>query len=522
VRRTCRGWRPRGRRSLRSRRGQVSAIATLFGLLIVVSFISASLLELPTQKAQVEFAHQLQVEDQLEILQQNVLAAAANPSLQLPVTNPVRLGSDPIPPFSPAALGSIAAQIAPNTGTSLGLNLIAATPPAWHTGTPCPTQGNGNQTCSGNGVGPVLYYNQSGSNIRLSPGMNGCGTNGCGLFYNISGNNDSIVWSTTGNNVGAINFVIVGNNDTFYADYSGTCTNHRTVNATFYGNYDAFQLNVSGCSNGAGVAAQANFVSISADGAVCPSGNPSHDRLLPPQFTGGVSGTTMNVTWFGTSIVGSNPNPHLVNLGNNDIFKFQNVSTAFYLCAFTTLLNLPFNAFNGILVHLYNQYLPSADIIYQDGAVIQGTASGSLMLSPPNFTISRTSAGLLRANLMLMQLTGGFPTTTGSSTTPVETQILSESTYVLQNGTNGNIRVRLPFVLNITTAYPQAWLNYFQPSANSSQATYSLFPSGATCMTVPSSYCTAPPGGVLANIKVPVSSLVQVVRITIVVVKVGL
>ncbi len=89
-----RAWRRRGRRA------QVSAIATLFGLLLVVTFIGNYLTTvLPGQMSSNDLNHGLLVEDQvgrLATLLRNEVSADA---VGAQITQPVSLGSSGEPPF---------------------------------------------------------------------------------------------------------------------------------------------------------------------------------------------------------------------------------------------------------------------------------------------------------------------------------------------------------------------------------------------------------------------------------------
>ncbi|HEV2449785.1 MAG TPA: hypothetical protein VGU43_05175, partial [Thermoplasmata archaeon] len=54
------------RRRIRSRRAQVSAVGTVLGLLLVTTYIAGYLATtLPSQMQELEFEHELQVENQL-------------------------------------------------------------------------------------------------------------------------------------------------------------------------------------------------------------------------------------------------------------------------------------------------------------------------------------------------------------------------------------------------------------------------------------------------------------------------
>ena len=120
-------WKTLRQRRGRARRGQVSAVATVFGLLIVVTFISNFLLlQLPGEEASNEYDHLLQVENQIASLQAILLTQVRQPSFLYTLTAPVTLGSQGVPPFGPPATSSLYLQ-PDSLNTSLtvpGLNAL--------------------------------------------------------------------------------------------------------------------------------------------------------------------------------------------------------------------------------------------------------------------------------------------------------------------------------------------------------------------------------------------------------------
>jgi len=81
----------------------VAAVATLLGLLLVVSFIANYLsTQLPNQMAVNDLNHNLLVENQLARLDALLETTSANYATGAQLTQPVSLGSDAVPPFAPA------------------------------------------------------------------------------------------------------------------------------------------------------------------------------------------------------------------------------------------------------------------------------------------------------------------------------------------------------------------------------------------------------------------------------------
>jgi hypothetical protein len=101
---TVNPWKTLRQRRGRARKGQVSAIATIFGLLLVVTFISNFiLLQLPGEEASNEYAHVLLVENQLATLQGVLFAQSRVAAGPYTLTAPVSLGAQGVPPFGEAS-----------------------------------------------------------------------------------------------------------------------------------------------------------------------------------------------------------------------------------------------------------------------------------------------------------------------------------------------------------------------------------------------------------------------------------
>ncbi len=92
---THRAWR------LRRRKAQVSAVATILGLLLVVTFIANYIsTTLPNQMAVNDLNHEILVENQLGRLQSSLVAASSTGKVGVEVSQPLTLGSAGAPPFA--------------------------------------------------------------------------------------------------------------------------------------------------------------------------------------------------------------------------------------------------------------------------------------------------------------------------------------------------------------------------------------------------------------------------------------
>ena len=130
TRRTShRNWRRRGRRA------QVAAVATLLGLLLVVTFIANYLsTQLPNQMLSNDLNHEIAVENQLGRLSELLEAASNANNVGAQLTQPLSLGSDGVPPFAPPDTSYLSGPVngswAQINYTTIGAsgNTVVATP----------------------------------------------------------------------------------------------------------------------------------------------------------------------------------------------------------------------------------------------------------------------------------------------------------------------------------------------------------------------------------------------------------
>jgi hypothetical protein len=480
-------------RRRRAHKAQVAAVATILALLLVVTFISNYLLtQLPSQETAAEFDHVLQVENQLARFQATVLAEADQPNLGLALSSPVTLGSQSVPPFGPAASGAISPEAASiSTQTSYSLADIAYAPPTWNFGSSCLTGGNG--SCSGNGhidTWNITNVNNTAFTVTIHGNSNS-------LQYNITGSNDTIAVDWTGGDTGYVNVIVNGSYDTVTFNKGGSDTTSPILNFFFYGQHDTFNFNPSGSHSSAG-GMTLDVVFIGELGLLCPYGNASGSDRVGTLASGG-SNLNMTVTWW--NFVGYRSGPttgaYPGGSGSNETLHWENL-TGVVACAFTKpyISNYQTAYGEGLLVHLYNRYVAQTDVAYDQGAVIERQVGGEpIMLSPPKFTTG-TFAGGLSASLTLVNILSNFSTDAGLTTAAITSQVVSVHRLVMFSGVTQNILFS-PFWLNISTAYPQAWMTFFAGHAN-------VFPSGATCSSsvviLPPYTCANPPAGVSVTV----------------------
>lgn len=497
-------WRTIRQRGRRARRGQVSAVATVLGLLLVVTFISNFIiLQIPQQVSQVELAHVLQVEDQMSRLQATVLAQGSQGASPLALISPITLGSQPYPPFVPAAAGSIASE---------GSSISAATSyveaqlryafPSWNNGSACLFGGAGQCASNGN----VNYWNITAQNhtnlhIKITGGNNA-------LQYNLSANNDTIAIDWTGKDTTFVNIIINGSNDAVWFNKSGSDNVAPIANFFFFGQYDTFNYDPAG-----GGSQGSTNVSVEFVGSVshfCPASNLSntdHVGVLGPAPKGAF--IKVNVTWWNS--VGYLSGPTSTNYPGGAI-PLQTVNwvnqSGFHLCAFqqADISHVQSQFLNGLTVHLFNRFAPGTDIAYDGGAVIADQIGGTpVMVNPPKISFTPISGGI-SGSITLVNLVGNPGTVGGIATTAVSTRVVSVSVSTVQNiSKSGNavgaVIFETPAYLNITTLYPEAWVNWLT-SLHTPALVFgtSCVPQGS--IAVPYS-CMNPPPGVAVHLVVP-------------------
>lgn len=495
-----RGWRTLRQHGFRGRSGQVSAVATVLGLMLFVSFLSTFVFgELGSQMTQQEFQHELLVENDIERLQTSILEQSTAPfdNVSTFLSSPVTLSSGGSPPFGTPSSGSL--QVEPNAvgaTTTFAIANVTKANVGWNGGSSCFSTGGG--TCT-NGTG-LEVYNFSGNKSTVSPTVAGCAAAGCTVIYNVTGNFDTLSLSLSGSYIGQILYQVSGNWDNLTVTDGGKCNIRQAVTVIFSGNNDTEKLSVTGCSTGVGANLNTTFVGSS--GSLCPYG----DAATYNKFLGATWGSSANVyqnfTWRNAYGIVSAANTIPQN-GGKDALTFSNTS-GYFQCLFTnSKATGPYTLhfLSGVKAVLNNRYLPPADIAYDAGAVILGVLNGgSVMESPPTDQYIQEPWGI-QFSLTLVSLESVTGIATGYGTVAVTSNILSVQTYNIWDGHQGSYY--LPFFdLNITTEFPQAWATYFS-------TLLPIDPTGTHCIPgagVNATNCLTPPLGRTSTIVVPINA----------------
>ncbi|HEY6238836.1 MAG TPA: hypothetical protein VIZ68_06600 [Thermoplasmata archaeon] len=500
----------------RARKGQVAAVGTVLALLLIVTFLANYLVEqLPLQLTAAEFEHNLQVGNQVSRLQATILAQATHPGTGMSLSAPVTLGSSAVPPFGPPSASSISPDLAAvKSSASYSVGERFKAEPNWGAGSACLTGGAG--TCvTANAVNSWNITNSNGTTRTIT--ISAAATKNS-LVYNITGNNDTINIAWSGVDTRAVTFIINGSDNIVnYNKPASDTTLAPNAQFLFYGQNDKFSFNPAGStSTGGGMKLLVQF--IGARSPVCPFGNLSNTDKIGTLTSGG-SNLNLTVIWW--NAVGYRSIPHAQTFpgggAKNETIHWSN-QTGILGCAFTKTFSTSYQVTygSGILVRLFNRYLPQTDFAYDQGAVIERQLGGlPVMLSPPEFTINNIPSGFAAA-LTLVHVVGSLPTETGLTTAGVSTTILSATTFTVVNGAGSGF-LTSSYFLNITTAYPKAWITYLNGFVG-------LVPGGVTCTStvtfVAPFSCQNPSSGSVVTIVAPL--LVQSLSVTSVVVAVSL
>lgn len=484
-------------RTRRARRGQVSAIATILGLLLVVTFVSEFILiPLPGQMSDLELQHLTLVENQLSMLQSTVLAEAKSPGLHLSIASPVTLGSQANPPFGQGASATVSEEGSSARSVShYTIASVVAAPPRWNNGSNCLTGGSGKCASNGN----LDTWNVTGvNNTTFTLTING---NSNSVEYNISANYDTINVDWTGGDTGFVLFIINGSHDIVNYNKGGSDTTHPLAQFLFYGLYDMFNFSPSGSHSGkGGMTLDVVFVGIV--GRSCPGGNTSATDNVGTLSSGG-SNLNMSVIWWNSVGYVSPPTKQTYpgGGGNNETIWWSN-NTGFVQCAFTKAYGTLYTTqhLGGLQVQVNNIYLPQAVVAYDDGAVVEGESGGTAtMVSPPAFTYSLTPEGIV-ASITLVDLIGNFSAESGRETAAITTSLATTTSSHLGT-TNASLFLTSAYILNLTTAFPSAWASFFAKIPK-------IVPGGTQCVpigTIPPPFsCLTPPPGRYVTLEVPI------------------
>jgi len=522
-----RSWRRRGRRA------QVSAIATLLGLLLVVSVLANYLAnQLPAQMSVNDSNRTAVVEDQLTRFSAELQALSQMDQVGAAVSQPVTLGSLGAPPFAPAdgatvgpvpqgskvteafILSSSAAYSPPTVGAAGGTTK----------GATCTTSST-SLTCSNSGG--KVYWNFTAPSTSYSvttsggPYHLGFQTSGSTIAFTASsssptyivlvGNNDTLTITIAGSgtfvrlwifgNYDTVNFaagswssshvslLVVGTHDS--VSTGAMSMSGSTLTASFYGSNDTLGLGTTSSSNSAVNVFFTGFAPAKAS-ASCPVDNlaAGTDSVTAG---GAYSGNgKFNVTYNDSSTTSGSapPSPWTATFAEPPPFA----------CPFYTTHQVPVKglaSFGGAFeVTLRNTYIPFQTIGFDQGAIVTAQSGGPpLMLLGPQLAYAASTGKL---TIWFPEFSNGIGTEAGTGTPVITARLASVTTFAMPET---GYSLGATTSIQVTTPFAAAWMTYF------SSAT-SPFVGDATCVPKTSTACTGPfsVGGKLATVYLNVTA----------------
>jgi hypothetical protein len=509
-----RRWRRRGRR------GQVAAVATLLSLLLIVTMIASYLsTQLPAQMQVNDANHVIVVENQVSRFAASLEAAAAAGAIGGVVTQPISLGSAGEPPFSPADGASIGPGVhgAEMTAAFVASGGLTYAPPqagpAGGSAGPCATHTATTLTCTASK--PVVWNFSSASATAFSVTVTG------GPFY-VNASASGSTFAVTATSTSLLGLLVVGNNDTLTVTITGTASDLRLivlgnndqvafaagtwtsahVNVLLIGTSDSVSLGTTTMSSSqltvsaygssdsvalgtttltsSGVSVYFNGFTPAAPTTECPDGNlaSSTDSV---SSSGAHTGGTYTVTYNDTTVSSGSapPSPWTATFATPPQSYCPFVGPSTVPVASTGTIGASF------VVHLKNTYIPMANVVFDQGAVVFAQSNGApLMLAGPG--VNDTNRLL---TLWVPQFVGPLGTTAGTGTSVLSARIVSVSTFALP-GNGYVLKTGSTIYLNVTTPYAAAWTPYLWGYVNNTL----LEGSGTTvsCTAAVPSACQGP------------------------------
>lgn len=474
----------------------MSAVATILGLLLVVTFIANYLTtQLPNQMAVNDLDHEIQVENQVGQLSAMVSAVASDGVVGAQLSEPISLGSSGVPPFA-AADSSYVTALANRSTASASFTLSGPSAYAPPTGAPLGGTYSGSGICnpptstSLSFTGSCNYvWNFTGpASTSFSIGLTGSGS----VTVIVSANSSTITVGGTGSatnhlefigshntitdsNVGSgpTNISVIGSYDTLTLSSVGSSPavvyiygNHDSVTDTSTGS-GPVKVIVYGTADSFGVPSDVGsqiftlllngFNATSPTSSLCPYANLSSTDTVTGFSEVGSGGLTQyDNNAVGYYANGTGPGSCT---GNATCWATHSRNVPLSTCPFYSTVTVPFPSSSlpgaGFVVHLRNTYAPLAEVAYDEGAVVYAQPGGiPVLMDPPGITYS---SSVLR--LFLPRFQGVIGAEAGIGTADLSLRLLSAQTitfpssgFSIANGTKVTI--------TIVTPYAAGWMAY--------------------------------------------------------------
>jgi len=527
----------------RSRRAQVAPVATILGLLLVVTFIASYLTTtLPNQMGQNDLQHDVQVQNQVAELSALAQAVGQRGATGAQVSQPISLGSAGVPPFAGQDGASLIAL--PN-GTAGTANFTISGPsvyaPPTGFGTPNPSRlPSGCTVTSGTtlncpavnrakaiklnmSAGDDLAYSVTlgtgGNFVLLNFSTNGStisvsGISGMPIYIQILGSNDTLTLSNNGGGNNPISLNITGNYDTVSAgSFPGGAS---TIDVRVIGDHDL----INGDPASGGNTMYVSFTGVGDTLALIPGdGSTYHTYFTGFDTLNPVSPTCpYGALAHGDSVTGYNvangvsANAHLYQTFNNSTsypgnsthnpssrWQILNQTVSPFTCPFVTAVLVPFSPTGsaGFAVQLHNTYSSTAEVAYDQGAVLYAQPGGlPIFIAPPPV---KYSSNVL--TLFLPQFANTVAGESGVGTADVSLRLLTTSSVTIP-GNSFTFLSGTHVTIHFVTPYAAAWYAYFRGYAGLSTL---VTCTGANSVCTANYYPSSPLGTV--TLSVPTNGL---------------
>jgi hypothetical protein len=465
----------------------VAPVATLLGLLLVVTFIANYLTTtLPNQMSVNDLNHEIQVENQVGQLQALINSVAESGHAGAPVSQPIMLGSAGSPPFAAPDSGWISPG---NLSGGLLVNFTVA-PPATVIASPSQDGAAGKGACTGGGTTRCpagTWFSASVSpsvandllvlvvtTYEQSAALNAAYvSDGAGSTWNLV---------TAGGNRVTANFMEY----IFWAIDPGTGSDTVTLNTASTGltahDASAVLVALQGENAASPISASGVYATGTSTTASATVTAPAAGLVLGlvsiataistfPVITAGATCTATctaiasedGEAW-GESFGESEP---ATTAGTYTASATLSISEAWGELALainpelTTPPGTPiasgwFQPGASLVVHLSNTYAPSAEVAYDQGGVVYAQPGGvPLLIDAPSFSYTQTSV-----SLTIPVFQGTIPSESGLGTAEVMLSLLSTQVYQFP-ATGYTLQTGHHVTLSVKTPYGAAWMTYF-------------------------------------------------------------
>jgi hypothetical protein len=514
----------------------VAAVATLLGLLLVVTFIANFLTTIvPNQMEINDLNHVIAVEDQMGRLAALLASGGALGSVGMQFVQPITLGSDGVAPWAHPDGSSLGGgRIGASVDLSYGLlgQFVYSPPLGSPQGGPalpasCTFTSITHVGITCTAVVAKLAYNFSGNSKAFSVTSSASAglyalnfsTNqstvlvsavgGANVDLGIYGSNVSVTLSVNGG--ARVNVTLVGNNDYLNLGPTGPASvvvrTYGKSNSLYeassgvgkmlvisYGNADSITANASGAATY--VAYVTGFNATNPISSLCPYDNVSRTETLHGTGASASYKAYFNNTVFNGALTAApwTVTDQVVAPTTCPFFARQPVSIA-----------SPSATGAGLVLRLSNTYSPSGEVAYDEGAVVYAQYGGyPVMIDAPSIALTVVGGQVTAASLWIPYFTGPTSVTSGIGTETVTLRLVhSQSLTTSAGAPNLAINPNVPISLTILTPYAEAWVQYL-----GGHPAYSGLWTCAPAAVCTGAYGPASPLGTV-TITIPTSSLSQ-------------